>query len=158
MPIESRPSGPPSRLPVTDWLRAAFLVVGFAALGWLLLTRYSGPGRFEPDRRRARDFFRAAQARDSVRLRALVNSNQPLRWALDARAQVPSLLPALDSGFYVRGVQRWGDTEEVSVWTGGPCSRRPIFVTFVGKGRNRRIQEVQTDCSREPAPDTTVKP
>ena len=58
MPSEAPPSRTASAPPLSDWLRGAFLVVGFAAFGWFLLTRHSGPGRFEPHRRMIREFLR----------------------------------------------------------------------------------------------------
>lgn len=68
-----------------DWVRGAVLIAGFAILGSLVVTRYTGPGRFEAHRRLVRDFFHAARLRDTTRLRALVSTEQPIEWALAPR-------------------------------------------------------------------------
>lgn len=157
MPSEVPPPGTASAPPLSDWLRGALLVVGFAAFGWFLLNRYGPSGRFEPHRRLIREFLRAAQAQDSIRLRTLVSGEEPLRWALTAGTQNPWLLPDPDSALVIRGASRFGGAETVAVWGAGLCARRPYFVTVVGEGRSRRIEAVQTDCTAPSPRDSTVE-
>jgi hypothetical protein len=157
MPIDSGPDPSSSRVPIIDWLRGAVLVAGFAALGWVLLTRYTSSGRFGPVRRQIQAFFKAAHTGDSARLRTLVSAEEPLRWAMAEAARVPSILPAPDSALQVRGVQQRGDTEAVVVWVVGACSGQPFFVTLVGQGRQRRIQSVSSDCVPARSPDSATK-
>jgi hypothetical protein len=138
---------------IGDWFRVVALAIGFVALGWFFLTRYSGPGRFEPHRRLVRDFFRAAQAQDTVRLRTLASSAQPIQWALGTAADSPWLLPPPDSALDIQGANRSGTTEEVVVWVAGVCSKQPYFVLVSGNSRDRRIEAVRTDCVG-PSPGT----
>ena len=134
----------PPRLP-GDWVRVATLAIGFVGLGWILVTRYTGPGRLEPHLRLIRDYFRAAAAHDSLRLRGLVSSDQPLRWALDPGNAW--LLPDPDSSVEIRSSNRSGSAEEVAVWVRGPCTGDPYFVIVAREGRNRRIEAVRTKCT-----------
>lgn len=147
MPADMHPSRAAASLPFGDWFRAACLVVAFTALGWFLLTRYSGSGRFDPHRRILRDFFSAAEAGDTTRLRSLVSSEQPLRWALTAAAQDPRILPDPDGALDITGASRSAGTEDIVLWVGGPCAEQPYLVTLVGEGRSRRIESVRTDCA-----------
>mgnify|MGYP001335415261 CR=1 FL=1 len=146
MSAEMPPAGAATAPPLGDWFRAAFLVVAFTALGWVLLTRYSGSSRFDPHRRILRDFFSAAAAHDTTRLRHLVSSEQPLRWALSAAARDRRILPDPDGALEISGASRSAGTEDVVLWVGGPCAEQPYIVTLVGEGRNRRIESVRTDC------------
>ena len=130
-----------------DRVRVVFLVAAFTALGWLLLTRYSGSSRFDFHRQLLRDFFRAAAARDSTRLRTLVSSDQPLRWALSLAARDQGALPDPDGTIDVRGASRSPGAEDIVVWASGVCADRPYYVTLVGEGRNRRIDNVQSKCT-----------
>ncbi len=132
---------------VGDRLRVAFLIVAFTVFGWILVTRYSGSSRFDAHRQILRDFFRAAEARDSTRLRTLVSSDQPLRWALGMAARGPRSLPDPDGTLDIRGASRSPGTEDIVVWTGGLCAAQPYFVTLVGEGRHRRIDNVQSNCT-----------
>lgn len=134
MPSEIPPPGTGAAPPLSDWLRGALLVVGFAAFGWFLLTR------------------------DSIRLRTLVSSEEPLRWALSAGTQNSWLLPDPDSALDIRGASRFGGAETIAVWAVGPCAHRPYFVTLVGEGRNRRIEAVRTDCTAPSPRDGAVEP
>lgn len=127
-----------------DRVRVVCLVVAFTAFGWLLLTRYSGSSRFDFHRQILRDYFRAARARDTARLRTLVSSDQPVRWALATAAQA---LPDPEGTIDIRRATRSLDVEDILVWTPGPCAERPYLVTLVGTGRTRRIDNVQSDCS-----------
>lgn len=145
----SAPDSGPTRV-AGDRLRVAFLALAFAALGWSLLTLYSGSTRFDPHRRLLREFFRAARARDTVRIRALVSSEEPLRWALATAARQPPILPDPDGELSIRGASRSPGVEEIAVWARGVCSEQPLFVTLVGDGRDRRIASVQTVCKGEP--------
>lgn len=133
-----------------DRLRAAFLVVAFVVVGWNLLTLYSGSTRFDPHRRLLRSFFRAARAQDTARIRTLVSSDQPLRWALATAAQQPRVLPDPDGDISIRGASRSPGVEEIAVWARGSCVDHPLFVTLIGDGRDRRIAGVQTACKGNP--------
>lgn len=157
MPADSDSPGTAVGSRPGDRLRAVLVLIGLGALGWVLLTQYTGPDRFESARRTTRAFFRAALARDSTHLRTLVSSDEPLHWALSAAARTPALIPNPDSAFEMRRVQRWDHSEQVAVWAAGVCSRQPFFITFVGEGRDRRIEALRTDCGREQVPDTTVQ-
>ena len=131
---------------IGDRVRVACLVVAFTAFGWFLLTRYSGSSRFDLHRQMLRDYFRAARARDTIRLRRLVSSDQPLRWALGRATQA---LPDPEGAIDIRVASRSPDVEDILVWTPGPCAEQPYFVTLVGTGRARRIDNVQSNCSGE---------
>ncbi len=134
---------------LTDLVRIVVLVVGFGLLTWRLVARYAGSGRGEAFQSEIRDFFRAAEARDSARLRGLSIGDEPVRWALTA---IPGALPRMAGRVKVDGMQSWGDTTEVLAWGAG-CDQ-PWFVTLVGRGRARRIREVRTECGKPGARDT----
>jgi len=138
-----------------DWLRVAFLVVVLAVLGWVLLHRFTGPGRFAEYQQTVQQFFVAAHAKDSLRLRAMADTEQPVQWALEAAAGQPWLLPPVDSGFEIRRTRRAELLDGIVVWPAGPCATQPYFMTIATGDRGPRIHGIHTSCgsaSSEAAP------
>jgi hypothetical protein len=145
------PGGNAARSRLLDLVRVAVLVLGFGFLAWRLVARYPGSGRGDAFQGEIREFFHAAEARDSARLRGLSIGDEPVRWAL-AAAGTPGVLPQVTDRVKIDGIQSWGDTSEVLAWGAG-CNQ-PWFVTLVGRGRERRIREVRTECGKPGTRDT----
>lgn len=144
-----------ARSPSRDWLRVAFLVVVLIGLGWVLLHRFAGPGRFAAYHQTVQQFFAAAQAKDSLRLRAMADTEQPVQWALETAAHQPWLLPPADSGFAIRRTRRADRLDGIVVWPAGPCATQPYFMTIATGDRGPRIHGIHTSCgsaSSEVAP------
>ena len=135
-----------ARLRRRDGLRVTFLVVGLAVLGWVLLHRFTGPGRFAAYHQTVQQFFAAAHAKDSLRLRAMADTEQPVQWALEASVHQPWLLPPADSGFEIRRTRRAELLDGIVVWPAGVCATQPYFITIATGNRGPRIHGIHTSC------------
>jgi hypothetical protein len=95
----------------------------------------------------AKRYLQAAMRQDSLALARQSGSNAPVRWALAAaRAQPESLAAwARDAKAWTGG--RRGDTADVLLAIPGEvCSKHPIWLRFVGSGKQARVLQATSDC------------
>lgn len=95
----------------------------------------------------AKRYLQAAVRQDSIALARQSGSTAPVLWALAAARAQPESLAA-----WARDAEAWtggrrGDTADVllSIPT-DVCSKHPIWLRFVGTGKNARILQATSAC------------
>jgi hypothetical protein len=131
------------RMPMYLTLLAAVVC---AAVLWILQP-YSVRSPWDAYTKPAQRFLIAATRRDSLALLRQSGSVAPVVWALAAaRAQPESL------SVWARDAEAWtgkrrGDTADVLLSTATDvCSRHPIWLRFVGSGKQARVVRASSAC------------
>lgn len=111
-------------------------------------TPRAGPSsRWQTYTQPARDFLRAAMARDSQALARSSGSPDAVAWGLAAARRYPDSLAA-----WARHAEAWtavtrGDTVEVLYSTRtGVCEDRPIWLRFLSDGGRPKVVQAGSAC------------
>ena len=128
-------------------LYLSLAVLGIFVVAMLAVQPYSADWPGEAYAPPARRYIAAAVRMDSLALRQLSLSPAPVAWAL-AEGRAHRLDPwrgRLD----VWTGERRGDTAEVFVYPSNDgCERSPIVFRFVGSGRDARVVEAASSCTK----------
>ncbi|MEO8448661.1 MAG: hypothetical protein ABI647_02650 [Gemmatimonadota bacterium] len=119
-------------------------ILAAGAIGWWLLGLYSVSSPWDQFEKPAREFFEAAVARDSGRLKRLA-SPAALAFVLERAAQDSGSFSVLGPLVAMKG-RRTGDTSRV-VFLNGGCRNHMVTITFVGLGKAAKVRDFTPPCA-----------
>jgi hypothetical protein len=131
------------RMPLYLTLVAAVLFV--AALR--IVEPYSVSSRWRAYTEPAKRYLEAAMRQDSLALARQSGGTAPVLWALAAARNQPESLAA-----WARDAEAWtgrrrGDTADVLLAIPSDvCSKHPIWLRFVGSGKQARVLQATSTC------------